>query len=202
MRLIVYDRTCVTRGGGLSIPWALGARVYRGLGRASAIAGVASWSEAHDAMLAQPAPISDLQFWGHGKWGCAFVREDVLDARALAESHPLYGRLRALRDQLAPDALVWFRTCETFGAHRGHDFARRLADFLGRRVAGHTYVIGFHQSGLHGLLPGARPDWAADEGLARGSAESPERAKRSRPWAPRTLTALASAVPASWFTAA
>jgi len=202
VRLIVYDRTCVRRGGGLSIPWALGARAYRRLGRSDAIAGVASWDEALAAMLAQPEPISDLQFWGHGKWGCAFVDRDVLDASALAAGHRLHDRVSALRDHLAPDALVWFRTCETFGADRGHDFAQRLADFLGARVAGHTYIIGVHQSGLHGLAPGARPDWSADEGLADGTAGAPVRAKRSRPWAPRTLTCFQSAVPAAWFTAA
>ena len=195
MRLIVYDRTCVRRGGGLSIPWALGARVYRGLGRSDAIAGVASWDEALAAMLAQPEPIRELQFWGHGKWGCALIGDDVLDASELQ-------RLRALRDHLAPDALVWFRTCETFGANKGHDFAQRLAEFLRVRVAGHTYIIGVHQSGLHGLVPGARPDWSADEGLAEGTAATPVRAKRSRPWAPRTLTCFQSSVPAAWFTAA
>ena len=202
MRLIIYDRTCVRRGGGLTIPWAIGARLYRGLGRSDVIAGVASWTEAFDVALAQPEPLRELQYWGHGKWGRVFVDRDVLDAEAFAPAHALHDRLHALRERLAPDALVWLRTCETFGAERGHDFAQRLADFLGARIAGHTYVIGFHQSGLHGLEPGARPDWATDEGLARGTPDAPERAKGSRPWAPRTLTCLASAIPASWFTRA
>ncbi|HEU4610915.1 MAG TPA: hypothetical protein VFS15_02515 [Kofleriaceae bacterium] len=108
--------------------------------------------------------------------------------------------LEAVRERLAPDALVWFRTCETFGARAGIDFAERLADFFGARVAGHTYIIGFHQSGLHGLAPGARADWSAEEGLAEGSPDEPARARWSRPWHPHTVTALHGEVPAAWIT--
>ena len=82
----------------------------------------------------------------------------------------------------------------------GIDFAERLADFLGARVAGHTYVIHFHQSGLHGLAPGCRADWAPDEGIVEGTAAEPRRARRSAPWEPRTITCLAGRVPAAWFT--
>src|SRR6185437_12193271 len=102
-------------------------------------------------------PIAEVQYWGHGRWGRALVAEDVLDARALGAGHPLRRGLDALRERLAPGALLWFRTCETFGASPGIDFARRLSDHLGARVAGHTYIIGFHQSGLHGLAPGGVP---------------------------------------------
>ena len=191
MRVVVYDRTCVRDRGRLSPIWALGARLYRRLGRVDAVHGVASWEEAF-AWLASHETISELQYWGHGKWGRAFVREDVLDATRIPQ-------LAAVRERLAPDALVWFRTCETFGAHAGHDFAQRLADFLGARVAGHTYVIGFHQSGLHGLAPGTRPHWPADEGLLEGSPQAPERARWSKPWAPNTITALTGQVPARYF---
>ena len=105
-----------------------------------------------------------------------------------------------MRERLAPDPLIWFRTCETFGAKAGIDFAARLADFFGARVAGHTYIIGFSQSGLHGLAPGARADWSPEEGLAEGTPEAPVRAKWSRPWRPRTVTALTGAVPEEWIT--
>ena len=123
----------------------------------------------------------------------------MLDAGALAHRHPLRRGLDALRERLAPGALVWFRTCETFGAARGLDFARRLADHLGARVAGHTFIIGFHQSGLHGLAPGAAPDWSATEGLAEGSADEPRRARWSSPFAPQTITCLSGRVPERWF---
>lgn len=199
MRLLVYDRTCVTRGRGLSIPWAAGARLYRGLGRADASRGVGSWDEALAWIAAAPEPVDEIQYWGHGHWGRAMIGDDVLDVGAVGAAHRLHGGLQAVRARLAPDALVWFRTCETLGAARGIAFGEALADFLGARVAGHTFVIGYHQSGLHGLAPGARADWAPDEGLIEGTPEDPKRAQWSTRRAPRTVTCLDAAVPDAWF---
>jgi hypothetical protein len=176
----------------------MGAQLYRGLRRVDAVVGVSSWDEAL-AWLAQHEAISEIQYWGHGKWGRAYVDYDILDATSLAGRHR--AGLEAVRERLAPDALVWFRTCELFGAHAGHDFAQRLADFLGTRVAGHTYVIGYHQSGLHGLLPGMRPHWSPDEGLKEGTADDPRRGRWSLPWSPNTISCLTGAVPAAWFAA-
>jgi hypothetical protein len=193
VRVVLYDRTCLVRRGFLTSAWATGTGLYRAAGRIDAARGVTSWADALAYLAALPAPITELQYWGHGKWGCALIADDVLDATAIAA-----GRLAALRTHLAPNALIWFRTCETFGAAAGIDFAERLADYLGARVAGHTYVIGFHQSGLHGLHPGMRADWSATEGLAEGSAEAPARAHGSHRRAPRTITCLTGAVPASW----
>ncbi|MDB4928737.1 MAG: hypothetical protein JWM10_1221 [Myxococcaceae bacterium] len=199
MRVLVYDRTCVTTGGGLSLPWAAGSHLYRGLRRIDASLGVATWDEALAWLASRPVPIDEIQYWGHGTWGNALVAREALDASSLSPGHRHHKHLSALREGLAPDALVWFRTCETVGARRGIDFAERLSDFLDARVAGHTHVIGFHQSGLHGLSPGKRADWSAEEGLAAGTADDPRRAKGSRPWATRTITCLDGAVPAEWF---
>jgi hypothetical protein len=192
MRALVYDR----RAGGLSRAWAAGSVLYRGLRRIDAVRGVDSWDEALGWLATLPDPIDELQYWGHGKWGCALVADDVLDVRSLVTRR---AQLEAVRERLAPDALVWFRTCETFGARRGIELAERLADFLGARVAGHTSVIHFHQSGLHGLAPGMRAPWAADEGLVEGTADAPQRARSSAPWAPHTITCLAGRVPERWF---
>lgn len=196
MRLLVFDRTQST----LTAAWRTGARLYRGLSRIDAATGASSWAEALDWVLAHDAPVEELQFWGHGKWGVALFDRDPFDASALAPGHALHDRLVALRQRLAPDALLWLRCCETFGARRGLDFAARLADGLGARVAGHTYIIGFHQSGLHGLAPGARPDWSPEEGLVEGSADVPVRARWSGPLQPRTITCLAGSFPEAWFT--
>jgi len=178
--------------------WAAGSVLYRTVRRIDAARGVASWAEALDWVAGLPSPVTELQYWGHGKWGSARVGEDVLDASALAADHPLHSRLHAAKARLAGEALVWFRTCETLGAQPGIAFAEQLADFLGADVAGHTYVIGFHQSGLHRIRPGARAHWSPEEGLAAGSIDAPVRAKSSRPWAPHTITALHGAVPAGW----
>lgn len=199
--MLLYDRTCVRAGGHLSLAWGAGSALYRGLGRIDAARGVASWDEAFAWLLALrgDGPIEELQYWGHGKWGAALVDDDVLDGRSLGAAHPHRGRLEAIRARLAPGALVWFRTCETFGARAGITFAEELAEFLGVRVAGHTHVIGFHQSGLHGLVPGARATWSPEDGLAEGTPDAPVRARPSRPWAPRTITCLAGTVPPAWF---
>ena len=191
MRLLVYDRT-----DRLTTIWRSGSVLYRGLRRIDAAKGVASWDEAF-AWLATHENITEIQYWGHGKWGRGLVDRASFDADSLRGEHA--SAIAAIRERLAPDALWWFRTCETFGAAAGHDFAQRLADTLGARVAGHTYVIAFQQSGLHGLAPGMRPDWSVDEGLIEGTAADPKKASWSKRSAPNTVTALTGAVPAGWF---
>lgn len=198
LRLVIHDRTCRGRWWrpGLTDAWAAGARLYRALGRVDAWRGVASWPEAL-AWAAEVEPgrlIGEVQYWGHGRWGRALAGADVLDAGSLAPAHPLHAALAAVRARLAPDALWWFRTCETFGTAAGHDFARAFARFLGCRVAGHTYVIGAVQSGLHSLLPGAEPAWSATEGLPPGVPDPPT-AARSSLLAPNTITCLHGRVP-------
>ncbi|HTL37223.1 MAG TPA: DUF4347 domain-containing protein [Kofleriaceae bacterium] len=202
MRLLVYDRTCKGgNGGNLTHAWALGSKLYKGLRRIDASKGVTSWDEALDWILEQNETIDEIQYWGHGKWGYALVDDDRLDVSSFAPTSGIRrAKLEALAERLSPDALVWFRCCEVFGAHRGIDFAQRLADFLGVRVAGHTYVIGYHQSGLHGLSPGVRADWSPEEGLAEGTADAPVKGLWSKPWSPRTISCLSNTVPADWFT--
>jgi hypothetical protein len=175
--------------------------LYRGLRRLDAAHGAASWPEAL-AWLAEAgagAPIAEIQFWGHGKWGCALIDGAPLDGAALAAAHPLAELLRAIRARFVPQGgLWWFRTCETFGAAAGQDFARAWAEFFGVRVAGHTFIIGYYQSGLHALRPGERPAWSPEEGLARGTAEQPEQAHWSAASAPHTITCWQGRVPDGW----
>jgi Domain of unknown function (DUF4347) len=198
LRLIVYDRTQRARAPrALGYSWQYGTHLYRALGRVDAAYGARDFGgalrflESHEPGRA----ISELQFWGHGKWGKVFVDRDALDRSVLAPSHRYHELFRAFRARLTPNALLWFRTCETLGARAGQDFARALGDATGARVAGHTYVIGFFQSGLHCLRPGTTPTWSATEGLSRGSADSPEVALTSLPSAPNTITCLDGEVP-------
>ena len=200
MRVIAYDRTCVRTGGHLSPAWAAGSWLYRGLRRADAARGVASWSEALAWLASLPGAIREIQYWGHGRWGSARVADDVLDRRSLLAGHPHRAQLDAVKARLDRDAQVWFRTCETLGARAGIAFAEELADLLGARVAGHTHIIGFHQSGLHALAPGARADWDPAEGLAEGTPDHPVRARTSRPWRARTITCLHGHIPEPWVT--
>ena len=174
--------------------------MYRALGRLGHVYGIASWDEAADALVEATrdgTPIRELQYWGHGRFGCVLASREKLDRAALA--HGRFAQTLAERLERHDDSLVWLRTCEAFGGHVGHDFARALADHLGVRVAGHTFVIGFWQSGLHGLAPGARPTWNPSEGIARGTAAAPELGAWSSPHAPHTIHALEGSVPPLWF---
>ena len=197
LRLMVFDKT-----DRLTPAWASGSVLYRALGRLDATKGVSSWDEAFDwlASVEPSRPIGEIQYWGHGKWGSALVDRTSFDASALAPGHAFAKKLAAIKERFAEDALLWFRTCETFGAAPGIDFAERLADHLGARVAGHTFIIGVTQSGLHGLHPGVRADWSPSEGLLEGTPDAPERAAWSHRKAPHTVTCLGGSVPDEWFT--
>jgi hypothetical protein len=201
LRLIVYDKSCVGRFGiGLSRVWGAGRHVYRTLGRTDGAHGVAGFDEAFGWLGTHRGdqPISEVQFWAHGKWGRLHLARESLDRSAFAKGHPMQKGLAALRERLAPGALVWFRTCETFGAAAGHDFARALTDWLGCRAAGHTFIIGYWQSGLHLLEPGQAPHWSPSEGLAKGTPERPELAAWSAMGAPNTISCMTGRVPAGW----
>lgn len=201
LRLLIYDGNQKAGEALLRSSWAAGARLYRSLGRIDRFVGARSWREAFAWCAAQPAPIAELQFWGHGRWGHALLGDEALSQASFSEGHAHRRGLHALRDCLLPDAqsLVWFRTCETFGASRGHAFAKTLTRELKTRAAGHTHVIGTLQSGLHGLRPGAEPHWAPSEGLARGTPDAPDAALPSHRNAINTVHFMTSSVPAEWF---
>jgi hypothetical protein len=202
LRLVVFDATQMARPPrALGASWWAGARLYRAMGHVDAAYGARSIGEALDWVIrtARERPIRELSYWGHGKWGRILIDREALDRAALAPGHGLRPRLEALRERLSPDALVWFRTCETLGAQSGQDFAKALGDFTGASVAGHTHVIGYFQSGLHVLAPGGSPAWSASEGLLEGTPEEPKRAFDSGPSRPNTITCFTHAVPASLF---
>ena len=202
---MIYDDTC--RGGGplpgLTHSWIAGGWLYRALDRLDHVQPVRDWASALDWLLAVEAdrPIAEIQFWGHGKWGKAKIDGVPLTVDALASDHPLNPRLDRLRRRLTgPDALWWFRTCESFGAEAGHEFARRWTDFFECRAASHTFIIGPWQSGLHLLRPGHEPDWPTTEGLAEGTPDAPEKALWSTPAQPNTITCLHGHIPEEFAT--
>jgi len=203
LRLVIFDRTCAgprvwgAPTPGLTTSWEVGARLYASLGRLDASFGAATWREALDWLCAhEPSrPIAEIQFWGHGRWGEVLIARDPLDVGALSSTSPHHAALSALRARLVgPGALWWFRTCETFGKARGHAFARAWTRFFRCRAAGHTYVIGPWQSGLHSLGPDDEPRWPIDEGVRPDDPEA-KTALWSTPFAPNTITCLAGRVP-------
>jgi hypothetical protein len=204
LRLLVYDRTCTeTYGVGLSTLWGAGAGVYRALQRHDASYGATSWADALAWLASYEADrrIAEIQYWGHGKWGSVKIDTDGFGSAELAASHAHAPAIDAIRDRLLPngESLLWFRTCEAFGADAGIDFAYSLAHRLRAKVAGHTYIIGALQSGLRALEPGKRPRWSSHEGLRDGTPAAPKRAFGSRVLAPRTVHFMANTFPQRWF---
>jgi hypothetical protein len=196
MRLVVFDRTQAGGGlaPGLSSIWRTGTRLYSWRRLCDASIGAASWAEAWNwlANVRLGEAIHEIQFWMHGLWGDARIGQDVFDRRSLRTGSETEQILRHIRRRLAPNALIWFRTCQTLGAEKGQRFARTLTETLGCRVAGYTYIIGWWQSGLHVLSPGQTPNWSSDEGIAQGGPDAPTQALLSTPFEPRTITCLES----------
>lgn len=200
---MVFDRTCSGPGPwpGLSTIWSAGALLYRRRGSLDASLGASSWDEALGfiAGYEPERPLAEIQFWGHGKWGDARIGEERFDERRLLRGDSLAPALAAIEKRLvSSEALFWFRTCETLGATRGQRFACALGERLGCRIAGHTFVISYWQSGLHVLAPGERPSWDPAEGLVAGTPNAPERASHSLPSSPNTITCWESRIPAGF----
>ncbi len=199
LRLMFYDDTCRRSrlGFGLTHSWVAGAVLYGALGKFDATRGVRNWEEALEwlATVGDGEPIGEIQYWGHGKWGKVMIDGDPVTPRDLVGENPRARGFASVRERMTEDSLWWFRTCETFGARVGHDFARRWTDFFGCRAAGHTYIIGPWQSGLHALRPGEEPNWAAIEGIEEGSDDAPEKALWSVPGAPNTISFLRPNLP-------
>ncbi|MGH1348168.1 MAG: hypothetical protein ACRBN8_41820 [Nannocystales bacterium] len=201
---MVYDRTCTGKPyrPGLSHAWSSGKVLYRALGRIDHAIGVSSWDDAFRWLgtVGGETPISEIQYWGHGKWGLARVDRQVFDAGALKSDHRWAPALDRIADRLLPQgrSTVWFRTCETLGCVPGQEFAQRFTERMQCRIAGHTFIIGHWQSGLHTLAPGQTPRWSAREGLKDGSPQSPSDAHWSRLWHPNTISFLHGTIPAGY----
>ena len=203
---MLYDQTCTTHHIGVRWPvglthaWSTGGPLYRQLGRLDAHAGASTWEEGLRwlAEVGGDEPIEEIQFWGHGNFGRANMANQALTVDALSASHPLRPWLDRVAARLTPTSQWWFRTCDTFGGAPGHQFAQHWSDFMGCSVAGHTYVIGIWQSGLHRLQPGDSPHWSMWEGLRKGTPEKPQSSFGSRPWKPNTIHFLQGEVPAGW----
>ncbi len=225
LRLMIYDATCTSDlpwprperprlqrahdrlhasvpMPGLTHFWKIGGALYGALARLDRRQGFRDWGSALDwlASVEPQRKIAEIQFWGHGKWGAAKIDREALTIDSLAPGHPHRAALEAIRERLEPSVrpLWWFRTCETFGARPGHEFAQAWTEFFGCRAAGHTYIIGPWQSGLHTLDPGETPRWSIDEGLLEGTPDEPRKALWSRRSEPNTITCLHGTIPAGF----
>lgn len=203
MKLLLLDanRSGTLQGSWLvDFPLALGAALGRVLGRFDGVLFASDWESALNQVLRfrDGEPLEELQVWSHGKWGEVRLGRDSLRLEDLGATSPRAAVLRRLGQRFGANGLLWLRSCETFGSVRGKAFARSLADTVGVRVAGHTFVIHAWQSGLHSLRPSEAPGWPDDEGILVGTAEAPRSGRRSGPFERNTITALQMRAPGEW----
>jgi hypothetical protein len=201
LKLLVYDKTRPKGEAFLRSAWSTGARLYKALGHIDAFYGASDWPSALQwlASVHPDRKVQEIQYWGHGRWGAALIQGESLSIASLEPAHAHAPLLARVRERLQPSSLIWFRTCETFGAQPGQRFAEQLAVHMGCRVAGHTHEIGVFQSGLQGLRPGEKAHWPESEGLAQGTPGAPERSHMSHPKSPRGLHFMNARIPAAWF---
>jgi len=184
---------------GLTHTWTAGGRLFRALNRIDFCQGFDNWYEAW-MWLANVCPeekISEIRYWGHGGPGRVWMGNESLGPYA-----PVTSKYKSLisrvQKRLTDDALIWFRTCSTFGADAGRVFAQNWAMNMNCRVAGHTHAIGFLQAGLHSLKPGDEPYWIYDEGIEQGTAEKPKKMSGSWLSSPNLITCLHGEIPNDW----
>ena len=196
---MIFDNTCRGNALGLSHSWIAGGILFSTLNRLHAYKGVSSWKEAliwlGDVHRQSDEEIDEIQFWGHGRWGAMLIDGEAFDASSLAPDHRLSADLDRVRDRLHRDTRIWIRTCETFGAKDGQGFAEKMAERFQCTIAGHTYIIGPFQSGLHIIKPGEQAYWDPWEGIREGTPEKPIQALWSKPGLPRTVSFLNINIP-------
>lgn len=205
VRLMIYDDTTIDDGwhgwkeDGLAYSWFAGGRLYRWARWLDKVKGVSSWAEAFEWMMAEgkKEPISMIQYWGHGSWGHVWIGKKGFNLRSIKKNNANAQKWQELRQYLTDDAVIWFRTCSTFGGPVGKAFASEFAKLVNCKVAAHTHIIGPLQSGLHTLKPEQEPYWPDDEGiktLPDGSKES----VWSGFGAPNTVFCLKGSIPEGW----
>jgi len=184
---------------GLSHSWWAGGLLFRKLRRFDHVAGFDNWADALAwvASVGGAKALREVQFWGHGSPGKVWMKNSPMTKRAFEDPN-FFGPLMQIKDRLTTESLLWFRTCATFCAVRGQEFAVEWANQMNCRVAAHTYNIGLFQSGLHSLGPGETPRWPATEGISEGTPDNPQVLRWSMPWCTNTVFALQSHLPLYW----
>lgn len=185
MKVTVYDKN---PGPGfdqwwLKTFWLIGCWLQKLFGKVDAYYGASSWADALTWLANQKAPLTSIQYWGHGSPGQVWLAQMAM---------PM-GAWTAVAHSVRPDTVIWFRTCSTFQGKAGFDFSKKLSDMMNCTVAGHTRVIGPLQGGLHTRKPRTDPSWPITE------AEFPKSWWPSFwRWGNNTVTCLATKIPAGW----
>jgi hypothetical protein len=185
-RLMIYDASEEDRNPFLAASWFWGARLYKARNKLDHYKGVRSLDEMIEYVLKFDS-VDELEFWGHGREGAFFIDNKRIGWNNLAE------RFGDMRNVFHDDSLIWWRTCSTFHGEYGHRFAATAAEVFKCRVAGHTFIIGPWQSGLHSLEPGQDPYWPENEGDKNKS-----EVRSSAPWHRNTIFCTKADIPSGW----
>lgn len=192
------DPSIIDLRTGMERSWFANGSLYRSLRTLDAAEGFSTWEEALVwlSTYGSGSRLAEVQFWGHGGPGHAWMNGKVLTSQSFFGHYgPI---LRRIVHRLLPSSTVWFRTSGTFAGEAGHKFSQVWAKSLDCRVAGHTFDLGFFQSGLHIVTPNDVPQWPMTEGIAEGTAAKPITLRKSMPWCVNTLTCLNSARSHRW----
>lgn len=186
-------------GKQLRFSWTAGGAFYRAFRSVEATKGFLSMEEAlHWITRVEPErKINSIQFWGHGSPGRVWINNDFLSARSMVDVSKHKPYLLDLKQRLTEDSLIWFRSCNVFAGNEGRLFAVAFSQLMNCTIAGHTYIIGPWQSGLHTIRPGERPSWSPDEGLER-KPDGTVKKIWSKPWSPNTIFCLTGKIPEGW----
>lgn len=193
MRILIYDETDDNPVG---ISWDIGHILYEWGGYFDEVIPAYTWREALEGLvkLGRKEKIREVQYWGHGTPGVLKIADEKLMAQHFRSNGWAYPLLKVIRQRMRRRALVWFRTCSTFGGATGKHFAEMAAEAFGCRVAGFTHKIGIRQSGLHSLKPGKDAKWPDLEGF-KGKKKKPRGSYKK---APNTIWFYENTIPPGW----
>lgn len=186
-------------GEQLRFSWIAGGHFYKMFRSLEETKGCMDWIDALKYLSSvQPEKkIDTIQFWGHGTPGRVWINNDFLSVRSLLASSPHRAQLLKLKERVTPETVIWFRSCNVFAGQEGHLFAIAFCQFMNCVIAGHTFIVGPWQSGLHTIRPGERPNWSKEEGLIKKEDGSVEKVW-SKPWSPNTVFCLTGKIPKGW----
>lgn len=185
MKVTIYDNNPGPGFGQwcLKISWLLGCIFQKLVGAVDAYYGADSWEDAKAWLKKQPAPLTVVQYWGHGSPGTVWLASDPIPTNEWLSLKPL----------LVSDSLLWFRCCSTFQGTIGQAFSRTLANGLSCTIAGHTRIIGFFQGGLYTRTPNSFPSWSVQEGEERSNLRDDFKF-----WNKHTILCLQWWIPKGW----
>lgn len=166
----------------LKLAWLVGCWFQKIIGAVDDYHAIDSWTEAKE-WLNSKGPISQIQYWGHGSSGTVWLAEEVVPMKEWLSLKPC----------LAPDALIWFRTCSTFKGWYGQYFSKTLADGLNCTIGGHTRVIGIWQGGLYTRKPNSFASWSMNEG-----GEPSKLREDFKFWNRNTIFCMRTSIPKDW----